>query len=486
MDNKQVTGNTIANNMIWRLMERFGAQGVTTIVSIVLARLLDPAVYGVVAIVSIFTALLQVFIDSGFANALIQKKDADDLDFSTVFYFNVVVCIVLYLGLFAAAPLIAKFYKMAQLTAVVRVQGLTLIISGLKNVQQAFVSKNLMFKKFFFATLTGTIGAAVVGIVMALLGFGVWAIVTETLFNMTVDTMFLWFTVKWRPKKMFSWARLKGMFSFGSKLFMTSIFATIYREARQMIIGKVYTAEDLAFYNKGATFPQMFSNNVISSIDSVIFPVLAIKQNDLTDVKSTTRRAVKLGFYIVSPMMAGLCACATPFITVLLTAKWLPCVFFMRICCYSYAWDCITQIHINATKSLGKGQTLLRIDIIKKVVTFTVMLATVFINLEVMMWSMLGTALFAYVISAYPNTKLFGYSFKEQFADLFPIAVLDIIMIFIVLSVQLLGLGAFLTLIIQVIVGAVTYIVGSKLFKLDSFDYLRDFCKAKLGNHLIK
>lgn len=259
--------------MIWRFLERCGAQGVTFLVSIVLARLLDPSVYGTVALVTVFTAILQVFVDSGMGNALIQKKDADDLDFSSVFYFNLSACILLYVGMFFAAPLIASFYNMPDLTPVVRVLSLTLIISGVKNVQKAYVSRNLLFKKFFFATLGGTIGAAVIGIWMAWKGYGVWALVAQHLFNATLDTIILWVTVKWRPKRVFSLERLKGLFSYGWKLLVSALLDTGYNNLRSLIIGKLYTSADLAFFNRGKQFPNLVVTNINTSIDSVLLPI---------------------------------------------------------------------------------------------------------------------------------------------------------------------------------------------------------------------
>lgn len=233
-----MSSTNVITNFFWRFLERCGAQGVTFIVSIVLARLLDPTVYGTVALVTIFTTIMQVFVDSGMGNALIQKKDADDLDFSSVFYFNMAMCSVLYLIMFFAAPFIASFYRMPELTAIVRVLSFVVVISGVKNVQQAYVSRHLMFKRFFFSTLGGTIGAAVIGIAMAYLGFGVWALVAQMLFNAAVDTTILWITVKWRPKKMFSFQRLKSLFSYGWKLLASSLIDTVYNDLRQLIIGK--------------------------------------------------------------------------------------------------------------------------------------------------------------------------------------------------------------------------------------------------------
>ena len=289
-----MSSTNVITNFFWRFLERCGAQGVTFIVSIVLARLLDPTVYGTVALVTIFTTIMQVFVDSGMGNALIQKKDADDLDFSSVFYFNMAMCSVLYLIMFFAAPFIASFYRMPELTAIVRVLSFVVVISGVKNVQQAYVSRHLMFKRFFFSTLGGTIGAAVIGIAMAYLGFGVWALVAQMLFNAAVDTTILWITVKWRPKKMFSFQRLKSLFSYGWKLLASSLIDTVYNDLRQLIIGKKYSSGDLAYYNQGKKFPQLIVTNINTSIDSVLLPTMSKAQDDMAAVRSMTRRGVGL------------------------------------------------------------------------------------------------------------------------------------------------------------------------------------------------
>ena len=262
------------SGFLWRFLERFGAQGVTFVVSIVLARMLDPQVYGMVAIVTVFTALLNVFADSGLGSALIQKRDADELDFSTVFFFNIFMSVVLYLTLFFLAPLIAGFYHMPELNAVLRVMSITVIIYGVKNVQQAYVSKKLLFRRFFYATLGGTIGAGILGIWMAYKGYGVWAMVMQGLFNAAVDTVILWITVGWRPQFAFSLTRLRSMLSFGWKLLVSSLVDTCYNNLRQMIIGKMYSPSSLAFYNRGYMVPNVLVSNVNTAINSVLFPGL--------------------------------------------------------------------------------------------------------------------------------------------------------------------------------------------------------------------
>ena len=472
------TNKSVFSNFIWRFAERCGAQGVTFVVSIVLARLLDPSVYGTVALVTVFTTIMQVFVDSGMGSALIQKKDADDVDFSSVFYFNIMMCSVLYLIMFVAAPFIAAFYKTPKLTSVVRVLSLILIISGVKNVQQAYVSKNMLFKKFFFSTLGGTIGAAIVGITMAYLGFGVWALVAQMLFNTAVDTTILWITVKWRPKKMFSLERLKGLFSYGWKLLVSSLIDTVYRDLSQLIIGKKYSKSDLAQYNQGSKFPALIVSNINTSIDSVLLPTMSKEQDNPEIVKSMTRRSIKISTYIIMPFMVGLAVCAEPLVSLILTDKWLPCVPFLRIFCFSYAFWPIHTANLNAIKAMGRSDLFLILEIIKKAVGLVAILITMWISVMAMAYSLIVTSIFSQLINSYPNKKLLNYSYAQQFKDMLPQICASLFMGVVVYCVQFLGLNSILTLLIQVPVGVVLYVGISKLFHIDSFEYLVSTIKS--------
>lgn len=467
-----MNSNTVVRNFLWRFLERCGAQGVTFIVSIVLARLLDPSVYGTIALVTVFTVIMQVFVDSGMASALIQKKDADDLDFSSVFYFNMVICTLLYLIMFLAAPFIAAFYEMPELTAVVRVLSLILIISGVKNVQQAYVSRHMMFKRFFFSTLGGTIGAAIVGIAMAYLGFGVWALVAQMLFNAAVDTMILWITVKWRPKKMFSIERLKNLFAFGWKILVSTVLDAIYNEMRQLVIGKIYTTDDLAHYNQGEKFPKLFVVNINTSIDSVLLPTLSNAQDDPAAVKAMTRRAIKTSTYIMMPLMVGLAVCGEPLVSLVLTDKWLPCVPYLRLFCFSYAFWPIHTANLNAIKAMGRSDLYLKLEIVKKVIGVIALVSTMYISVMAMAYSMLVTSVLSQIINAWPNKKLMNYSYLEQLKDMLPQIGLSVFMGAVVYLWQFVGLNQFLTLILQVITGVAIYLAFSKLFHIDSFEYI--------------
>ena len=479
MNNKQ----SVINNFFWRFMERCGAQGVTFVVSIILARLLDPSVYGTVALVSVFMLIMQVFVDSGMGNALIQKKDADDLDFSSVFWFNIAMCTLLYLIMFFAAPFISSFYGIPELTLIVRVMSLMLIISGMKNIQQAYVSRHMMFRIFFFATLGGTVIAAIVGIAMAYMGFGVWALVAQMLVNAFADTVILWITVKWRPKKIFSMSRLKGLFSYGWKLLISSVLDTVYNELRQLIIGKIYTPADLAQFNQGQKFPQFTVVNINASIDSVLLPTMSKAQDNPAAIRSMTRRAIKTSTYLMMPFMVGLAVCAEPAVRLIITDKWLPCVPYLRIFCFSFAFYPIHTANLNAIKAMGRSDLFLILEILKKVVGLTAILSTMWISVMAMAYSMIFTSVICQIINAWPNKKLLGYSYLNQVADMLPQIGMSLAMGVAVYGVQFFGMNDILTLCVQVPLGMLLYWAMSKVFRVESYTYVIGTAKEFLGKH---
>lgn len=463
---------SVLKNFFWRFAERCGAQLVTFIVSIVLARILAPEDYGQIALITVFTTIMQVFVDSGLGTALIQKKDADDLDFSSVFYFNFVVCLVLYAVMFAAAPFIAAFYKNNSLTPIIRVISLTIVISGVKGIQQSYVSRNMLFKRFFYATLGGTIFSAFLGIALAHAGFGVWAIVAQQLSNTTIDTLILWLTVKWRPKKMFSWERLKGLLSFGWKMLASSLLDTIYTNIRSLIIGKMYSSADLAYYNQGEKFPNVIASNINSSIDSVLLPTMASAQDDPARVKSMTRRAIKTSTYIMAPLMMGLAFCAEPIVRLVLTDKWLFCVPFLRIFCITYMFYPIHTANLNAIKAMGRSDLFLKLEVVKKGIGIVLLLSTMWFGVMAMAYSLLINSVLSQIINSWPNRKLLNYSYLEQLKDILPGIALAVVMGFCVNLVGLLHLSNAVTLLIQIPLGAVIYIAASAVLHLESYEYL--------------
>lgn len=473
----------VISNLFWRFFERTGAQVVSFVVSIILARILEPSLFGTITLVTVFISILQVFIDGGMGNALIQKKDADDLDFSSVFFFNIVFCILLYLLIFFASPFIANYYGIQELTEITRVLSLLLIVSGVKNIQQAYVSKNLMFKKFFFATLVGTIVAAVVGVIMAVKGFGVWALVTQLLVNNCVDTVVLWIVVDWKPKFEFSFYRLKGLFSYGWKLLVSSLIDSIYNQLRTLIIGKYYSASDLAYYDQGQKFPVAIVTNINTSIDSVLLPTLSTEQDDKIRLRDMTRRAIKTSTYIIMPMMIGLIVCANSIVSLVLTDKWLFCVPYLRIFCITYAFFPIHTANLNAIKAIGRSDIFLKLEVLKKVLGLVVLVFVMKKGVMAIAYSLLFLELSGQIINTWPNKKLLDYGYLNQLMDIVPQIMAALFMGFIVSLFPLLKLNVGLTLFIQVVFGVVVYVLISKVMNIDSFYYLLGIMKNMLSRN---
>ena len=467
----------VLSGLVWRYAERCGSQGVQFIVSIILARLLTPEDYGVIGLITVFLSLCNLFIGSGFGNSLIQKKDATSCDYSSVFYFNIGMSILLYIVMFFAAPYIAMFYEQEILVSVLRILSLGLILGGVNAVQQAYVSKTMQFKRFFFSTLGGTIVSAFVGIYIAYNGGGVWALVAQSLTNQALNTVILWMTVKWRPTLEFSAFRMKTMFSFGWKMLVSSVIDVLYNNIYSLIIGKVYSAQDLGIYNRGKTFPVMIVENANNSIQSVIFPALAAKQDNPEQVKGMVRRAIKTSTFVVLPAMAGLAAVAVPLIEILLTEKWLPSVPFLRFSCFIYAFWPIHTANLQAINALGRSDIYLKLEIIKKVVGIGILCITVPRGLYAMMIGSCVSAIFSSLINAFPNKKLLDYSYLEQIKDIGPSALFSVIMAGITWSITLLHINMYCTLIIQIVTGIVIYIGLSYAFKLESFSYLLNMLK---------
>ena len=472
---------SVSSNFIWRLLEKIGAQGVTLAVSIVLARLLNPETYGEIAIVTVFVSFCSIFIDGGFPAALIQKKDSDDVDFSSVFFLNIIICLVLYLLLFFCSPIIASYYSMDILTKVIRIQSLTLIISAFKSIQVTYVQKTMQFKKFFFSTLGGTIVAAFVGIWMAYNGYGIWALVVQGLVNNLIDTIILWITVRWKPKLMFSFDRIKRLFSYGWKLLISNIVYNSYADLRQLIIGKVYTTEDLAYYNKGLQFPKLMYEITGNSLNSVLFPAMALQQDDKNEIKKIVKKTIKLTSYIVSPMMVGMAVVATAFISILLGEKWLFCVPYLQIFCLMYAISSgIGAANQNALKAIGKSNLLLIIEIVKCTVDIVILLISMNFGVFAIAIGMaLGTFSRTF-ICAFPAKKYYNYSYAEQIIDMLPNLFITIIMGVLVYAISFISLNSYLIFGIQVILGVFVYLLLSIITNNESFKYIVSLIRAIL------
>lgn len=467
----------IISGLFWRYGERTCAQGVQFIVSVVLARLLTPEVYGCVGLITALIAVGNVFVQAGFGNALIQKKDADQTDFSSVFYVSVGLGIILSVLVQFAAPFISAFYNLPILTNPIRVLSLMLILAGINSVQQAYVSRKMIFKKFFFATIIGTIISAFVGIALAYMGYGVWALVAQQLTNQAIDTIVLWFTVRWRPELKFSISKIKKLFSFGWKLLVSGLIDTIYNNIYTFVIGKTYSADDVGYYNRGKNIPNLVITNINSSIQSVLFPAISKEQSNRVRVKALVRRSIMTSTFLIFPCMAGLAAVAKPLTIILLTEKWLPCVPFMQFCCFVYAFWPIHTANLQAISALGRSDIYLKLEIQKKVIGIALIAITIPLGIYPMMVGRCISTVISSFLNARPNKELFEYSFKEQIKDVIPAFILSIVMAIIVSSINLLNWNVWITFSIQIIIGIIVYVSGAKIFHLESFEFVLNTVK---------
>ena len=296
-----------------------------------------------------------------------------------------------------------------------------------------------------------------------------------------VDTLILWITVKWRPKLVFSIESLKELFGFGWKLLVSALIDTLYTNIRQLIIGKLYSPNDLAQYNRGRQFPYLFVTNINTSIDSVLLPTMSAEQDDKTRVKAMTRRAIKISTYVMAPLMMGLAFVGKPLVRLLLTEKWLPCVLYMRIFCVTFMFYPIHTANLNAIKAMGRSDMFLKLEIQKKIVGIIALLSTIWISVEAMAYSLLITSVISQIINATPNKKLLDYGYVEQLKDVLPGILLSIVMGVCVSFVGLLKVSDFFILLVQVLLGGIIYLTGSKLLRLEPYEYLIDILKSYKG-----
>jgi teichuronic acid exporter len=474
------TKNSVISGLFWKLMERGGTQGIQFIVQIVLARLLIPEDFGVIALITIFLAIASVFVECGFSTALVQKNNSDATDFSSVFYLSLSVAGLLYVGLFFTAPFIAEFYKEPQLISVIRILSITLFFGAVNSIQYAIVLITMQFKRLFFSSLGGIIPSGIVGITMAYMGLGVWALVWQQLTNQLLITLILWFTVKWRPKLICSIDRLKILFSFSWKLLCSALLDTIYNNLYGLVIGKVYDSAMLGYYNRGNTFPSLIVTNIDGAIGSVMFPVLSANQDDKSRVKAMVRRSIVTSSFFIFPMMIGLAVCAVPLVRILLTDKWLPCVPLLQLMCLSYAFWPIHTANLQAINALGRSDIFLKLELIKKGIGLFALCIGIPFGVYVMVALKVVTSFIGTLVNAFPNKKLLDYSYKQQWLDIMPSILISLITGSAVYSIKFFCFSDLLTLIIQLGSGTVIYIGLALIFKLECFAYLLDTVKDML------
>ena len=468
----------VIKGVFWKFSERFSAQIVSLTVSIVLARLLLPSEYGIISIVMVFVTIANVFVTSGLGASLIQKIDADEIDFSSVFYFNLLFSSLLYIGLFISSSYIAEFYKIPILEPVLKVLGISIVLLGINSVQQAYVSRRMIFKKFFYATLLGTVSSAIVGIALAYMGYGVWALVSQNLTNIVIDTIVLQLSIEWKPVLNFSFKRLKALFNYGWKLLIQNFVLQIYSSLRSLLIGKIYTTSDLAYYTKGNQFPDLISSNIDTAINSALFPAMSKEQKSIERVKQMARKTTQVTSYVMNPILVGFMAIAEPFISLLLTDKWIPAVPFLRICCIVLLFRAPQTAILQATKAVGRSDCVLMIDFPIRLFALIVLLISVKFGVIYIALTELLVTVFGTILYGMMSNSIIGYSGKEIISDFKNNTIIAGIM-----GITIWGIGVFLPIsnslkiFVMVILGIVIYIFLSIITNNPSFKFVLNTAK---------
>lgn len=469
-----------ASGFAYKFAERVGAQGINFIIQIVLARILLPEDYGLIALVTVFIALCDVFVTYGFGNSLVVNKTSDSTDFSTCLYFGLFLSAILYAAIYFGAPLIANFYENDTLIPVVRVMGLRLPIAAVNSVQHAYVQKHMWFRKFFYATLIGTVASGIVSVIMAYAGFGVWALVEQYLGNVIMDTVCLWIFVGWRPTREFSLKRLKAIYDYGWKILFVGLIDTVYGQLRNLIIGKKYSSEDLAYYNQGYRFPSFGMNLIEPTVNSVLFPALSQCQDDQEQMREITRKVIMVATYIVSPIMVGLAVVAKSLVLVLFTEKWLPCVIYLQIGCLANLFRPNQFINNCVVRASGNSGLLLKLDILKKVLGLLILLISMNFGVFWIAFSLVFVYFISMIINIAPNRKILNYGYRVQCKDFIRNLIPALIMGVCVYPISLIEMPAIVTLVFQIVAGIGIYWIISVITKNESYKTTLGFAKQYL------
>lgn len=471
----------IISSVGWAYAERTVAQIVSFVVSILLARLIAPDAFGMIAIVMTFINICDALTIGGFGNALVQKKDANKCDFNTICWTSIGMSILLYLILFAFSGWMEQFYDMDGLSAVIKVMGIRIIISAFNSVQQAFVQRKMQFKKFFYATLGGTLASAGVGIGLAFAGFGIWALVGQYMVNSIINTVALYFIVEWKPSFEFSMKSLKELWNFGSKMLLSTLTYTAKDSIRSLIIGKKYTSSDLAYYNQGQKYPSLLMSDFVDSIGKVLFPFLSEKQNDRKEIKVYMRKSIRASAFILSPILIGLISVADSFVIAILSDKWIGCIAYMRILSLVYLTRPLSTVFQKSLLAIGNTSLNLAHELLTSILTIIMMLACVFLvdSIPLIAWSyvfitIIGTSFLAYFIK-----KNFDYGYKEMFSDYLPSVIVSVLMGCLVFFLGRLPVNIYIKLIMQIFSGIGIYFLLTILFKFEEISIIKQVMRRK-------
>lgn len=468
LKNKTVKGAS------WSFIDSFAGQGITFLVGLVLARLLTPEEYGLIGLITIFIAVFNSIVDSGFSNALIRKNDAKDIDYNTVFISNLVVSVVLFGILFLCAPFISSFFNQPQLIPLLRVMGSIVIINAFAIIQRTIFVKNVDFKTQTKVSLISSITSGVVGIGMAVSGLGVWSLVGQQIARQFLNSAFLWFYSKWYPKLQFSFQSFKELFSFGWKLLVSGLIDTVWREIYQVVIGKCYTPTTLGQYTRAHQFASICSSNLTSVVQRVSFPVLSSVQDDKERLKNGYKRIIKVAMFVTFTLMLGLAAVAKPMVLALIGEQWLPCVPFLQIICLQMMLYPLHSLNLNMLQVQGRSDLFLKLEIIKKFIAVGPLLIGVFVDIYWMLGGSVVTGFISYYLNAYYSGPFLNYSIKEQVKDILPSFGVAVTMAVHVFAMSFIPMSPFILLPLQIVVGAVITIVICEATKLPEYFEIKE------------
>ena len=468
---------TIFSSFIWRISERFFAQLISLLISTILARLLSPSDNGQVVLLIAFINIADVFVTSGLGSALIQKKDTDDLDYSSILIFNFISSIVIYLIVFFISPLVSRFYDSYFYKSALRVLGIKIIFASINSVELAYVSKNNLFKQYFYSSLFGSSLSGIIGIIMAYKGFGAWSLVIQNLSSIIFTTITIGIIIKWEFKLRFSWERTEKLLSFGWKLLLSSLLDTGYNQFHSLLIGKVYSPDDLAFFSRGDQYPSVVAGNINNAISGVLYPTMSERQNDKHILKEITKKAIQIESYIIWPIMIGFVVCAKPLVVFFLTEKWIGSVPFLQIFALIYGLWPLHTANLQAINSIGRSDLFLKIEIIKKSIGFILFLISCRFGLMAIAVTSLFSGIISYFINSFPVSKILNYKHIEQLQDSFVSLFIALLMGAIIFPIQFLKLSTIAVLIYQIFIGMILYLFFSYIFKVPAFLFLYNTVK---------
>lgn len=458
---------------IWQLLQKTVGQLLSFVVTVILARLLLPSDYGVVALASMFNVLVGIFISGSMDAALIQKKDADELDYNTVFYSSLFMSFVIYAVVFLGAPVLADIYDNPLVTPLMRVLALGMPIGALAMVQNATVSRQLQFKKFFYASLVGQVISAAVGIAMAYGGYGPWALVAQNMISGITNTVVMFFLVSWHPRLMFSFARFRQLFDFAWKKTAAGFIGTLCFQLKGYLIGYKYTMADLAYFNRGDGLPDMVMNNINGSINSVLFPALSKMSDDPDALRRGVRRAMMTSSYVLTPLLLGLAAVSPQVVLLLYTDRWAPAIPFMQVACLTACMTVLNTANLQAFYAIGCSGEVLKLEIYKKPAMLAILAVAIFISPLAISVGLLLYSIYVLYVNTRPNAKYLGYTLREQIRDVRGSFLLAGSMAVLVYGIGYLITNNVLCLTVQILVGAAYYIGLSHLLHLEEYHYVR-------------